>query len=169
MKTHTTILSIKLINKAVCLLFAFLALFATCEVQTALIVTRYNMTVEGSSHLVTLNAKTDGDPFNLAGDRTPYRTLIDVTSGVYNLTFVDTVPGFVAWSYIGSNHNNTNGIALGSIQFPQQPKIEGEIRPSETRPSAFRMAHRYRGSHQCPHHKVRKWALVRAEIQASGT
>ena len=115
MKTHTTILSIKLINKAVCLLFAFLALFATCEVQTALIVTRYNMTVEGSSHLVTLNAKTDGDPFNLAGDRTPYRTLIDVTSGVYNLTFVDTVPGFVAWSYIGSNHNNTNGIALGSI------------------------------------------------------
>jgi hypothetical protein len=69
-----------------------------CIQAQASFITTYQLSNIGDSQLITLNARLHGDPYNLAGDQTPYRLLVDLTPGLYSILFVDTVPGYTAWS-----------------------------------------------------------------------
>lgn len=89
---------------------------ATCETEAGLIVTLYDATADGSSELISLDARHNGDPFNVNGDRTPYRTLIEVAPGQYQLTLVDTVPDRIAWSaWSGGNAYGLVGLGLRAV------------------------------------------------------
>jgi hypothetical protein len=52
----------------------------------------------GAKATITLDATRHGEWQNVAGTRTRDRYLIDVTPGTYQIRFVDTAPGRIAWS-----------------------------------------------------------------------
>jgi hypothetical protein len=109
------------------LLFCLIASLSIPTSIHASYITHIQVKDVGDSQLITLDAKLYGDPFHPYGDKTPFRYLIDVAPGDYKVTFVDSVPGYVAWSPYNSSyrlpglwleHYQNGGLGTWAVAWP---------------------------------------------------